>query len=161
MTAQQRLERIQLVNWGTFNGSFTLPVPRDGLLITGPSGSGKSSLLDALAAVLVQPKWLMFNAAAQEGGVSDRNRSLISYVRGAFKREADDATGEVSTAYLRTGATWSGIALTFDDGTGAGTSVIDPGCGRWRACRPHGTASSAPCSACGARSPGAAAWSRT
>lgn len=124
MTAQQRLERIQLVNWGTFNGSFTLPVPRDGLLITGPSGSGKSSLLDALAAVLVQPKWLMFNAAAQEGGVSDRNRSLISYVRGAFKREADDATGEVSTAYLRTGATWSGIALTFDDGTGAGTSVI-------------------------------------
>lgn len=107
MTAQQRLGRIQLVNWGTFNGSFTLPVPRDGLLITGPSGSGKSSLLDALAAVLVQPKWLMFNAAAQEGGVSDRNRSLISYVRGAFKREADDATGEVSTAYLRTGATWA------------------------------------------------------
>lgn len=40
--------------------------------------------------------------------MSDRNRSLISYVRGAFKREADDATGEVSTAYLRTGATWSG-----------------------------------------------------
>jgi uncharacterized protein YPO0396 len=121
---QHRLERVQLVNWGTFNGSFTLPVPRSGLLVTGPSGSGKSSLLDALAAVLVQPRWLSFNAAAQEGGVADRHRSLVSYVRGAHKREADDVTGEVTTAYLRTEATWSGVALTFHDGAGERTGLV-------------------------------------
>ncbi|MFT3860779.1 ATP-binding protein [Micropruina sp.] len=121
---QHRLRRVQLVNWGTFNGAFDLAVPRSGLLVTGPSGSGKSSLLDALAAVLVHPKWLQFNAAAQEGGVTDRARSLLSYVRGAHKREADAESGEVATAYLRPGATWSGIALTFDDGDGRLTTLI-------------------------------------
>lgn len=121
---QHRLQRVQLVNWGTFHGAFDLPVPRKGLLVTGPSGSGKSSLLDALASVLVQPKWLSFNAAAQESGTGDRNRSLISYVRGAYKREADETTGEVATTYRRQGATWSAIALTFDDGAGATTSLI-------------------------------------
>ena len=121
---QHRLARLQVVNWGTFNGSFDLPVPRAGLLVTGPSGSGKSSLLDALASVLVQPRWLQFNAAAQEGGAADRSRSLVSYVRGAYKREADGSTGEVSTTFLRPGATWSAVGLTFDDGRGRVTTVL-------------------------------------
>ena len=115
LAGQQRLAQVQLVNWGTFHGAFSLDVPRKGLLVTGPSGSGKSSLLDALSAVLVQPRWLAFNAAAQEGGTGDRSRSIVSYVRGAYRREADQTTGEVTTAYLREGATWSGIALTYDD----------------------------------------------
>lgn len=122
MKGQHRLTRVQLVNWGTFHGAFDLAVPRSGLLLTGPSGSGKSSLLDALASVLVQPRWLSFNAAAQEGAGGDRTRSIVSYVRGAYKREADDA-GEVTTAYLRPGATWSGIAVTFTDGAGQVTTL--------------------------------------
>ena len=121
---QHRVARLQLVNWGTFHGYFDLPVPRAGLLVTGPSGSGKSSLLDALASVLVQPRWLQFNAAAQEGGAADRSRTLVSYVRGAYKREADGATGEVSTTFLRAGATWSAVALTFDDAGGRLTTVL-------------------------------------
>lgn len=101
------------MNWGTFDGAFSLAVPERGLLITGPSGSGKSSLLDALAAVLVQPRWLTFNAAAQEGSANDRSRSLISYLRGAHRREVNELTGEIVTSYLRPGATWSAVALTY------------------------------------------------
>lgn len=120
---QHRLRRVQLVNWGTFNGFFDLEVPREGFLVTGPSGSGKSSLLDALASVLVQPRRLLFNAAAQEGGAGDRTRSLVSYVRGAYKRESDEA-GEVTTAYLRPGATWSAVGLTFHDGADDTTCLV-------------------------------------
>lgn len=115
---QFRLDRIQLVNWGTFSGYSDISVPRRGVLVTGASGSGKSSLLDAIAAVMVQPRWLAFNAAAQQNGQGDRSRSILSYVRGAHRRDVDEATGQVTTAYLRSGATWSGIALTFDDAAG-------------------------------------------
>jgi uncharacterized protein YPO0396 len=123
MKGQHRLCRLQVVNWGTFQGWVDLAVPRSGLLLTGPSGSGKSSLLDAMAAVLVHPKWLAFNAAAQEGGRGDRSRTLATYVRGAHKRAADEASGEVAAAYLRPGATWSAVLLTFDDWDGRITTL--------------------------------------
>ena len=110
---QHRLARIQIYNWGTFGGYHDLPVPRSGLLLTGPSGSGKSSLLDALSAVLVPAKHLRFNAAAQDAGTNDRSRTVLSYVRGAYRRVTQETTGEVVTDYLRPGATRSGIALTF------------------------------------------------
>lgn len=111
--SQHRLARIQVYNWGTFSGHHDLPVPRGGLLLTGPSGSGKSSLLDALSAVLVPAENLRFNAAAQDSSTADRSRSVLSYVRGAYRRSADEITGEVVTDYLRPRATRSGIALTF------------------------------------------------
>lgn len=124
LPGQFRLARIQLVNWGTFNGATDIAVPRKGVLVTGASGSGKSSLLDAIAAVMVQPRWQAFNAAAQQGGQGDRSRSILSYVRGAHRRDVDESTGQVTTAYLRTGATWSGIALTFDDAAGHLVSLL-------------------------------------
>jgi uncharacterized protein YPO0396 len=123
MRGQHRLSRLQVVNWGTFQGYVDLTVPHSGLLLTGPSGSGKSSLLDAMATVLVHPKWLAFNAAAQEGGRADRSRTLATYVRGAYKRSADESSGEVAAAYLRTGATWSAVLLTFDDLDGHVTTL--------------------------------------
>lgn len=121
---QFRLTRIQLVNWGTFEGYRDITVPRKGVLITGASGSGKSSLLDAIAAIMVQPRWLAFNAAAQQSGQGDRSRDILSYVRGAHRRDVDESTGQVTTTYLRTGATWSGIALTFDDADGRTVSLL-------------------------------------
>lgn len=113
LAGQYRLSRVQLYNWGTFNGYHDLPVPRTGLLLTGQSGSGKSSLLDALSTVLVAPKDLRYNVAAQDASTSDRSRTVQSYVRGAYKRTTDEATGELRTAYLRPGATRAGVALTF------------------------------------------------
>ncbi len=112
-----RLARLQVARWGTFDDAFSITVPPKGLLVTGPSGSGKSSLLDAMAAVLVQPRWLSFNAAAQEGSASDRSRSLVSYIRGAYRREVTELTGEIVTTYLRPGATWSAVGLTYAQGS--------------------------------------------
>lgn len=121
---QYRLSRVQVVNWGTFDGAWSFTVPWKGLLMTGPSGAGKSSLLDAMASVLVRPAKLRFNAAAQGTDTGDRDRSTLTYVRGAHKRETDEATGEVGTAFLRRGATWSGVGLTFIDERGAEATLL-------------------------------------
>src|SRR5699024_5597468 len=42
--SQWRLSEIQIANWGTFDADIhRIPVSHKGHLITGPSGSGKSS----------------------------------------------------------------------------------------------------------------------
>jgi uncharacterized protein YPO0396 len=101
-----------------------MSVPRSGLLITGGSGSGKSTLLDGLSAVLVHPKWLRFNAAAQDENVRDV-RNIATYVRGGFTRQLDEETGAPAMVFLRpSDATWSAIALTYRDEAGHVTSLI-------------------------------------
>ena len=121
---QWRLERIEVINWGTFHGHHQLDVPRKGYLLTGHSGSGKSSLVDAIAAVLVPRGKLRFNAAAGDGAGRKADRTTVSYVRGAWRRHAEEDTGEVVSDYLRPGATWSGIMLRYGDGTGKVASLV-------------------------------------
>lgn len=121
---QWRLSRVELVNWGTFHGHFTIDVSRLGHLFTGASGSGKSSLLDAIAAVLTPDRWLRFNAAAQESTAGGADRSLVSYVRGAWSREADAVEDRAVSTYLRKGATWSGILLRYSNGRDAPVTVV-------------------------------------
>lgn len=105
---QYRLARVQLFNWGTYDGYHDLPVARRGFLITGPSGSGKSTLLDAVSSVLVPPTNLSLNSAAQ-----GRGRTVASYIRGAYARGSDTETHELRARYLRDGATWSAVGLTM------------------------------------------------
>ena len=121
MTEQFRLARVQLVNWGTFDGYYDIPVGERGFLITGASGSGKSTLIDAFSAVLVPPGKLRFNAAAQQETGRDKGRSRVSYIRGAWRRSEDPATGEIRSQYLRSGATASIVALTYRAGKEAFT----------------------------------------
>ena len=116
MIEQFRLARVQLVNWGTFDGYYDIPVGERGFLITGASGSGKSTLIDAFSAVLVPPGKLRFNAAAQQETGRDKGRSRVSYIRGAWRRSEDPATGEIRSQYLRSGATASIVALTYRAG---------------------------------------------
>jgi uncharacterized protein YPO0396 len=112
---QWRLARIELVNWGTFSGHVAVDVARVGHLLTGASGSGKSSLLDAIAAVLTPDRWLRLNAAAQDGASRQSDRTLMSYVRGAWSKEADETADRATTTYLRPRATWSGILLRYEN----------------------------------------------
>ncbi len=117
---QWRLAAVQLANWGTFHDAiYRIPVARRGHLITGPSGSGKSSLLDAIAAVLTPDNWLRFNLAAQGAGNRSDQRGLMSYVRGAWTRRTDDFEDRVTSEYLRPGSTWSGILLRYENGANA------------------------------------------
>lgn len=124
---QWRLARVELVNWGTFSGHHVVPVPREGFLLTGHSGSGKSSLVDAVAAVLTPPEHLRFNVAAAGTGATEReagDRDVVSYVRGAWRHRTDESTGEVVADHLRPGATWSGVLLQYSNGTDSPDGVV-------------------------------------
>ncbi len=84
---QFRLARIQTFNWGTFSNVFDFPIPKEGYLFVGPSGSGKSTVLDAHAALLTPPKWVDFNVAAREAERNGRDRSVMTYLRGAWAQQ--------------------------------------------------------------------------
>lgn len=124
---QWRLDRIELVNWGTFHGHHVMEVPRQGFLLTGHSGSGKSSVVDAMTAVLTPRMRTTFNAAAADGSSRGQDRTVLTYVRGAHSRGADEDTGEITTQYLRpprdasgreSGGTWSGVLLRYSTAEG-------------------------------------------
>lgn len=63
-TEQYYLKRLQLANWGTFSGIYTIDIAQRGHLFVGGSGSGKSTILDAMS-VLLTPGRINFNAAAR------------------------------------------------------------------------------------------------
>jgi uncharacterized protein YPO0396 len=122
---QFRMRRLQLLNWGTFSQLHDIPIAERGFLITGPSGAGKSTLLDAIAAMLVPPRWHDFNAAAREGDRSRKNdRSLLSYLRGAYAEQKDNESGEYAVRYLRDNTTRSALALSYREGSGRTVSLV-------------------------------------
>src|SRR5262249_33229879 len=115
---QFRLIRLQVVNWGTFCGYKDIPIDERGVLFTGPSGSGKSSLRDGHSVVLLPPLLQRFNASADltARGARQATRSAAEYVRGAWS-ENDDEHGQGQVRYLRGGKpAWSAIGATYDDG---------------------------------------------
>lgn len=119
---QFRLAALQVCNWGTFDGVTKLDVPEEGYLVYGPSGSGKSTLIDAVSAVLVESRKRRFNAAADKDNAG--GRSLVSYCRGAWAQEESAEYNEITQSYLREGATWSGISLTYRDGLGHSVHAV-------------------------------------
>src|SRR6266849_5220932 len=80
-----RLDRLELLNWGTFHGEGQVFTPKgEWSLLVGDNGSGKSTAIDALRTLLVPPRLLNYNDAAGDGRrVVGRDRTRRSYVRGA------------------------------------------------------------------------------
>lgn len=117
---QWRLTHVQLSNWGTFHGTHDLAISPKGYFLTGGPGTGKSTLLDAISALLTPPRTLHFNAAASDAGTtrSKSRRTIASYVRGAWAMHYDAATGEFSQEVLRERSTLSVVTLRYSDGEG-------------------------------------------
>jgi len=121
---QFRMSQLQVYNWGTFSDIHTVPISEQGFLFVGRSGAGKSTLLDAFSALLVPPRWVDFNAAAREAEKSGRDRNLVSYIRGAWAEQNDDASGGIATQYLRPGTTWSALSLTYQNAVGQSITLV-------------------------------------
>ncbi|GAB6058339.1 ATP-binding protein [Desulfonatronum parangueonense] len=94
-----RLQRLEVYNWGTFDGRiWTLRLDGQNALLTGDIGSGKSTLVDAITTLLVPAQRISYNKAA---GAEARERSLRSYVLGFYKSERSDTTGSAKPVPLR------------------------------------------------------------
>ena len=115
---------------GPFEGRHLAEFDPTGTAIIGSTGSGKTTLVNALMTLLVDP--LRYNLASTGGHESDR--SLVSYVRGVLSSER---AGDGSEA-LRPGKTRTRLCATYRspagqvqiagpfwfDGTGSGPGEL-------------------------------------
>jgi uncharacterized protein YPO0396 len=122
-TTQWRAESLQMVNWGGFHGHVTVPFAPGSTLLSGASGTGKSTLLDAYLAVMM-PSDTPFNGASNDTTVgrarSATQRNLLTYLRGKTDTNRDAGTDELRDRVLRgaDNSTWGAVAMTFVDDNG-------------------------------------------
>jgi uncharacterized protein YPO0396 len=116
---QWRLESLQMVNWGGFEGHHTVTYHPESTLVSGGSGTGKSTMLDAYTALMMSSK-VPFNGASNDAGTgrardeSGGQRTLLTYLRGKVGN-TDEGGGSKSASLLRGKgrATWGAVAGTF------------------------------------------------
>lgn len=117
------LSRLQVINWGVFDGYHDVHLSRNGTLITGASGSGKSSLLDAVSLAFLSASRRNFNASSDStaAGSNLGKRTVDKYIRGLWG-ERQEAGERAKPMYLRgSGPAWSAVAITY---TGSDDTVI-------------------------------------
>ncbi len=102
------LTQLEVFNWGPFRGFHRAQFDSCGTAIIGPTGSGKTTLVDGLMTLLVEKP--RYNLASTGGFESDR--TLISYVRGVLSGDGSEGREEVS----RPGKTITGICATYQAG---------------------------------------------
>ena len=106
-----RLDRLELLNWGTFNDRvWILSANSRNTLVTGDIGSGKSTIVDAITTLLLPANRISYNKAA---GAETRERSLRSYVLGHYKSERNETTGATAPVALRDATKFSVILGVF------------------------------------------------
>jgi len=121
-------ESMQLVNWGGFHGHTLIELDPDATLLSGASGTGKSTILDGYLA-LMMPSDTPFNGASNDAAGRARNpeqRNLLSYLRGKTDDSRETGTGALTDKVLRgvDGPTWGAISMTFTNGTGRRLTVL-------------------------------------
>lgn len=112
---QIRLSELSIYNWGSFHGLHSARIDPEGTLVTGDNGSGKSTFIDALMALLLPAGKATFNVAAAQGDKMDR--SLLSYMRGSYGAAHDGSATRVKSK--REGAVVTALRATYraDDGS--------------------------------------------
>ena len=119
--AGYRLHQLEVLNWGTFDEHVWAIYPNgDNALLTGDIGSGKSTLVDAITTLLVPHQKITYNKAA---GAETRERSLLSYIRGAYKNEKVTQSSKARDVYLRSGKEHFTVLLAVFSNEGYGQSV--------------------------------------
>jgi uncharacterized protein YPO0396 len=104
------LTELEVYNWGAFAGRHVARFELEGTAIIGPTGSGKTTLVDALMTLLTaNPR---YNLASTGGHQSDRE--LVSYVRGVTG--AGNKSGD-NDHIARPGTTVTAISARFSNGT--------------------------------------------
>jgi uncharacterized protein YPO0396 len=122
---QWRMESLQMVNWGGFQGHHKVEYHPESTLVSGGSGTGKSTMLDAYTA-LVMPWNVAFNGASNDAGSgrardeAGGQRTLLTYLRGKVGN-TDEGGGNKSASLLRGKGrpTWGAVAGTFLNSDGA------------------------------------------
>lgn len=120
-----QVDTLKMINWGVYDGGnppHTVEFAKDDdgslTMVTGNSGTGKSTILDALITLLFKSGRQM-NQASSQGHEKDK-RSIYSYVRGYINETEDPDTGRNVVSYFRGTAddgtklpVWSAITLTL------------------------------------------------
>lgn len=101
------LSSLEFYNWGGFHGYHRAEIDPSGTAVIGPTGSGKTTLVDALMTLLcATPR---YNLASTGGHESDRD--LVSYVRGV---SGPGDGGAAQSHIARQGKTVTAIAATLE-----------------------------------------------
>ncbi|EIP99295.1 hypothetical protein OpiT1DRAFT_03809 [Opitutaceae bacterium TAV1] len=111
-----RLQAVEICNWGTFHGDQHYEIELDGrsACLTGLNGSGKSTVIDAILTLLVPYEFRHYNVAATGSGAK-RERSLRTYILGAYGKEESPESSRGQTRFLRKPGTVSILLAVFRD----------------------------------------------
>lgn len=122
---QYRIELVQILNWGSYAGLHHMPVGPNGTAILGPTGMGKSTVLDAMSSVIM-PNPQEFNRAARDDGGRKAERTVYSYARGKTDDVKDARSQATTTHYLRPvgQAFASGAAITWRSDLGEVVTAV-------------------------------------
>lgn len=117
---QFRISKVQVLDWGAYRGLKVMHVHRRGTAILGPSGRGKSTILDAMASVIMSNPQ-SFNQAARDDRAGKSERTVYTYARGLTDTRKDANRRSNVTSYLRPPgspgfASGAGITWEHDDG---------------------------------------------
>ncbi|HEX2867054.1 MAG TPA: ATP-binding protein [Ignavibacteriales bacterium] len=108
-----RLKRLEIYNWGTFNGKIWKIEPEGyNSLLTGDIGSGKSTLVDAVTTLLVPHQKIIYNKAA---GSTVRERDISSYFYGEYKNERNEMNNKGQGVRLRSENDFSVLLAVFSN----------------------------------------------